>query len=855
MILENFYHGSPYEFDHFDISKVGSGDSHSKFGWGLYFTDSPNTALKYAQELSIGKLKEAGFNIYEVKLLGIDSFYQWDAEIPESVAEDVYKALISHGHENNAEQFQTEIQEYGLWTMDSLYQYLEAILGSKKEASEFLYNFCDVNGVIGQTGWLEGNVYVAFSDSNVKIINHMKSDDMLNLDEVRSVVREFFGSQEMNEEVLEEDYYSVKEIKELANETILHLAKINFDAFIRQVKSDRVDYVMPVTLLEVYQENPRKFPTLGDFLVNTKIFVKVARMTSDGGTLGHYTYIKEPEYDKEKTREILLYPREGFYQELTDKYSKEGELDYQDAYFTMWYAFHSTLEHEIQHAYDDYRSNSKLFQARKSKEYDKNHTMANGRTAVYASPERNAKKYQEYLKLQHEIWARFTQAINETKFTKGDFATSPEGVMYYHYQMRPITDVMKDFIIDFDGWRIMPETVKKKFASRVSAYWHKELENLDKKNQKSIDREKEVLSRKELAEARKLVREALEALSEDYPTSFDMEYFKSIKSFKNRVEYCNTHLKRLASGSSRTVYQIDEKKVLKLAISKRGIVQNETEIDRGQDTYYSDILAEVYDYDENGLWVEMELAKPVGKKDFKKLVGVDFEYVKLYLINFQSSNNGKGEPYRIPQELVAEMDENFFVQRLRDFIAGTDALAADLGKPDSIGVVNRGGEPELVLIDFGLTEKDFAALYEYDEPIEESNNTSLWTYGGIVLIKGKEVDGMQNLYACHIISLVQLDRKKVDNTPGKSARMVILDANIFRIVNDNGQLRALKVDWKTAASLSRMVKFNGRQSHAVTLNNNKTPIHWETLKYNNFPQLFKNVGLEIMNIPGIKFII
>ena len=33
----NFYHGSPYAFDKFDMNKVGTGDGLNKYGFGLYF--------------------------------------------------------------------------------------------------------------------------------------------------------------------------------------------------------------------------------------------------------------------------------------------------------------------------------------------------------------------------------------------------------------------------------------------------------------------------------------------------------------------------------------------------------------------------------------------------------------------------------------------------------------------------------------------------------------------------------------------------------------------------------------------------------------------------------------------------
>lgn len=542
MILENFYHGSPYEFERFDINRVGSGDSRSKFGWGLYFTDSPDTALKYAQELSIGKLKDTGYNIYEVKLLGLDSFYQWDAEISESLAQVVYSALVKHGHEDSAEQFQAEIQEYGLWTMDSLYQYLEAVLGGKKETSEFLYNICNVNGVIGQTGWLEGNVYVAFSDNNVKIINHMKSDEMNQLDEIRI-----------------------------------------------------------------------------------------------------------------------------------------------------------------------------------------------------------------------------------------------------------------------------------------------------------------------------LVRETLEALSEDYPSSFDMKYFKSLKSFAQRIKYCEQFLQRISSGSSRIVYKIDDEKVLKLAKNVKGLSQNEVEISYSQYNDINYIFAKVFDYEDNDLWLEMELARKVSKGDFKRITGFSFEDFCAAIHNYGNQVSSSRSTYTkdVNPEIVAQMWESEFMYPIFNFIGNYDIPVGDLQRLSSYGIVQRDGVDAIVLVDFGLNKDVESSHYsESVEPtqmIDESNDTNLWVYGGIVLIKGKEVDGMQSLYACHIVSLMELGRKKVDNTPGKSAKMVVLDNNIFRIVNDNGQLRALKMDFKNAASLSRTINFNGRQSHAVTLNNQKTPIHWETLKYNNFPQLFKNVGTEIMNMPGIKW--
>ena len=46
------YHGSPYDFDKFDISKIGTGEGAQAYGHGLYFAENPETALSYRNQLA-----------------------------------------------------------------------------------------------------------------------------------------------------------------------------------------------------------------------------------------------------------------------------------------------------------------------------------------------------------------------------------------------------------------------------------------------------------------------------------------------------------------------------------------------------------------------------------------------------------------------------------------------------------------------------------------------------------------------------------------------------------------------------------------------------------------------------------
>ena len=47
---QSAWHGSPYDFDEFDLCSIGGGLGTQAFGWGLYFTENKNVAEKYKVE-------------------------------------------------------------------------------------------------------------------------------------------------------------------------------------------------------------------------------------------------------------------------------------------------------------------------------------------------------------------------------------------------------------------------------------------------------------------------------------------------------------------------------------------------------------------------------------------------------------------------------------------------------------------------------------------------------------------------------------------------------------------------------------------------------------------------------------
>jgi len=198
-------------------------------------------------------------------------------------------------------------------------------------------------------------------------------------------------------------------------------------------------------------------------------------------------------------------------------------------------------------------------------------------------------------------------------------------------------------------------------------------------------------------------------MDEDYPLTWDMDYFKSLTSFQKRTIYCEQHLQRISSGTSRIVYKIDDEKVLKLAKNKKGIAQNNIESDYGRYYDLKNIVAKVFDSDENDLWIEMELARKMSRNDFKNIIGFSFDDYCEYI----RYENGRMNNYKYIMEPSNsdEMRENDFIYDIVSYMVNYDIPVGDLCKMSSYGVVKRNDVEKIVLVDYGLTEDVFKSHY------------------------------------------------------------------------------------------------------------------------------------------------
>ena len=197
-----------------------------------------------------------------------------------------------------------------------------------------------------------------------------------------------------------------------------------------------------------------------------------------------------------------------------------------------------------------------------------------------------------------------------------------------------------------------------------------------------------------------------------YPTNFNFEEFSKLTSFAKRVEYCNKRLVFLGQGSSRRVYMVDNEKCLKLAKNRKGIAQNEAENDYCLQQL--DLCPIIYNYDRNGLWIEVQIAKKAKVTDFKRLTGYGWDvfcawvdYVATQYLNSRLSR------------YCGEFREIFESSDFENFLYNNDSIFSkintymtdymlksygDLQRLSSWGVVSNNGQESLVLVDSGLND-------------------------------------------------------------------------------------------------------------------------------------------------------
>jgi hypothetical protein len=187
-------------------------------------------------------------------------------------------------------------------------------------------------------------------------------------------------------------------------------------------------------------------------------------------------------------------------------------------------------------------------------------------------------------------------------------------------------------------------------------------------------------------------------------------------TMQHAVEHLGLNM--LGRGSSRIVYDMgDGKWVLKIALNKKGIAQNELESFAGSDPYVDKIVAKVKENSDEYAWVVSQRVEQLySEKDFEDAVGVTWNELRNALgLKTTQDLDSTAKPSRASTKRQGLLDSRClrgqaFLDYVKNYVARYEGmLPGDLAKYDSWGTTSDGC---IVLLDYGITRKKFDQLYK-----------------------------------------------------------------------------------------------------------------------------------------------
>lgn len=208
-------------------------------------------------------------------------------------------------------------------------------------------------------------------------------------------------------------------------------------------------------------------------------------------------------------------------------------------------------------------------------------------------------------------------------------------------------------------------------------------------------------------------------LSENFK---EKELLQTVSSHKKAIDLALEKSKRIGQGSSRAVFDLLDPEhgntVIKIAKNKKGLAQNQFELDILTDNFHPDILPIVYDYDKDSvmqgknegmpLWLQVEKVSKITQKEYDKALDNKSPYLKYYLYSILGPNYNFGKDLLTP-EIKDYFSDNEYVQDLLGLAGNYGLPIEDLITYRNIGKRNNG---DLVILDVGLSKEIYDKFYK-----------------------------------------------------------------------------------------------------------------------------------------------
>ena len=189
-----------------------------------------------------------------------------------------------------------------------------------------------------------------------------------------------------------------------------------------------------------------------------------------------------------------------------------------------------------------------------------------------------------------------------------------------------------------------------------------------------------------------LLREYVRTLLEKIRSAtFNLNDFKKLASPAEMLSYADEHLQSLGDGTTRSVYMLSSKKVLKIAQnSRKGVAQNKAEVYIWENPKMQPLVAKVFEHDSKYMWLVSELVRELHREEeFQATTGFPWDFFVDCLMDGST----------LPEGWEPDDTQLAFWNKVQALLKA-DLVWGDLVRLNHWGKTADG---RLVLLDYGYT--------------------------------------------------------------------------------------------------------------------------------------------------------
>jgi len=200
------------------------------------------------------------------------------------------------------------------------------------------------------------------------------------------------------------------------------------------------------------------------------------------------------------------------------------------------------------------------------------------------------------------------------------------------------------------------------------------------------------------------------------PNSINFDQNSTLNDRINKLKN-NKKIRFLGQGSSRTVFAIGSKRVLKLARNATGIAQNRSEVEIFTDPKTKPVVAKIFDFAKDYSWVVAEPIRSISNRnEFKSISGIEFSWFVSFIrlterVGYESAILHLKNRYKNSSIFYAQVEaieNSSFIRGVSSLKENSKSLVMDLKSLGHWGItVGR----RLVNLDYGATDNLYSKFY------------------------------------------------------------------------------------------------------------------------------------------------